>query len=138
MIGARLDMLGKPAPAIEGEDIDGKPFRMADLKGNAERVAAEAVEHSLAAPVQAGLKDLVLKPSHLALTIHEIIAHPTELDRIVSNCRSTDSGSDVVGRSRTLAPFLENVDHVADRLSDTLTLRYFSHVDDVPRATVAV
>ncbi|BCS33360.1 hypothetical protein TBR22_A25870 [Luteitalea sp. TBR-22] len=55
----------------------------ADLKGNAERVAAEAVEHSMAAPVSAGLKDLVLKPSHLALTIHEIIAHPTELDRIV-------------------------------------------------------
>ncbi len=55
----------------------------ADLKGNAARVAAEAVEHAAAAPVQAGVKDLVLKPSHLALTIHEIIAHPTELDRIV-------------------------------------------------------
>jgi TldD protein len=55
----------------------------ADLKGNAERVAAEAVEHAMAKPVEAGLKDLVLKPSHLALTIHEIIAHPTELDRIV-------------------------------------------------------
>ncbi len=61
-----------------------------------------------------------------------------ELDRIVTNCRSIDTGSDIVGRARTLAPFLENVDHVADRLSDTLTLRYFSHVDDVPRATVAV
>jgi TldD protein len=55
----------------------------ADLKGNAERVASEAVEHAMAAPVQAGLKDLVLKPSHLALTIHEIIGHHTELDRIV-------------------------------------------------------
>src|SRR5690606_21514220 len=55
----------------------------ADLSGHAERVAAEAVEHSMAEPVRAGLKDLVLKPSHLALTIHEIIAHPTELDRIV-------------------------------------------------------
>ena len=41
------------------------------------------VEHAMAKPVQAGLKDLVLLPSHLALTIHEIIAHPTELDRIV-------------------------------------------------------
>ena len=61
-----------------------------------------------------------------------------ELDRIVTNCRSTDTGSDIVGRARTLAPFLENVDRVADRLSDTLTLRYFSHVDDVPRVTVAV
>jgi TldD protein len=54
-----------------------------DLAGNAERVAAEAVEHAMAKPVSAGVKDLVLLPSHLALTIHEIIAHPTELDRIV-------------------------------------------------------
>lgn len=29
----RIDMVGKPAPAIEGTDIDGKPFRLADLKG---------------------------------------------------------------------------------------------------------
>ena len=54
-----------------------------DLLGNAERVAAEAVEHAMAKPVTAGVKDLVLLPSHLALTIHEIIGHPTELDRIV-------------------------------------------------------
>ncbi len=31
---ARLEMIGKPAPAIEGTDIDGKPFKLADLKGN--------------------------------------------------------------------------------------------------------
>ena len=30
-----------------------------------------------------GLKDLILTPSHAMLTIHEIIAHPTELDRIM-------------------------------------------------------
>jgi TldD protein len=54
----------------------------ADLPGNAERVAAEAVEHSTAKPVERGLKDLVLLPSHLSLTIHEIVAHATELDRI--------------------------------------------------------
>ncbi len=30
---ARLDMVGKPAPAIEGKDVDGKPVRLADLKG---------------------------------------------------------------------------------------------------------
>ena len=46
-------------------------------------MAAEAVEHAMAKPVGSGLKDLVLMPSHSALTIHEIIAHPTELDRIV-------------------------------------------------------
>jgi TldD protein len=54
-----------------------------DLPGNAERVAAEAVEHAMAKPVGSGLKDLIMMPSHSALTIHEIIAHPTELDRIV-------------------------------------------------------
>jgi TldD protein len=54
-----------------------------DLRGQAERVAAEAVEFAMAKPVGAGLKDLVLLPSHLSLTIHEIIAHPTELDRVV-------------------------------------------------------
>ena len=53
-----------------------------DLPGNAERVAAEAVEHSMARPVGQGLKDLVLMPSHLGLTIHEIVAHATEVDRI--------------------------------------------------------
>ena len=30
-----------------------------------------------------GLKDLIMTPSHAMLTIHEIIAHPTELDRII-------------------------------------------------------
>jgi TldD protein len=54
-----------------------------DMLGHAERVAAEAVEHSMAKPVGAGVKDLILLPSHLQLTIHEIIAHPTELDRVV-------------------------------------------------------
>ncbi|MEW6320313.1 MAG: TldD/PmbA family protein [Acidobacteriota bacterium] len=58
-------------------------FTEKDLIGNAERVAAEAVEHAMAKPVGSGLKDLVLLPSHSALTIHEIIGHPTELDRIV-------------------------------------------------------
>jgi TldD protein len=50
---------------------------------NAERIAAEAVEHAGAPPVQPGVKDLVLTPAHAMLTIHEIIAHPTELDRVL-------------------------------------------------------
>jgi TldD protein len=57
-------------------------LKKCDLPGQADRVAAEAIEHSKAKPVGQGLKDLVLLPSHLALTIHEIVAHPTELDRI--------------------------------------------------------
>src|SRR5262245_12722630 len=54
----------------------------ADMPGKAEQIAAEAVEHSMAKPVGQGLKDLVLLPSHLVLTIHEIVAHATEIDRI--------------------------------------------------------
>jgi peroxiredoxin len=30
---ARFEMVGKPAPAIEGKDVDGKPVRLADYKG---------------------------------------------------------------------------------------------------------
>ena len=30
----QLDMIGKPAPAIQGTDLDGKPVDLADLKGN--------------------------------------------------------------------------------------------------------
>ena len=41
----------------------------------------EAVQKLKAKPVEVGRYDLVLHPSHLWLTIHESIAHPTELDR---------------------------------------------------------
>lgn len=52
-----------------------------NLGENAERIREEVVEHLSAPPVSAGKKDLVLLPSHLCLTIHESVAHPTELDR---------------------------------------------------------
>jgi TldD protein len=52
-----------------------------NLKENAQRIREEAVEHLMAPPVKPGRKDLVLMPSHLCLTIHESIGHPTELDR---------------------------------------------------------
>jgi TldD protein len=48
---------------------------------SAERIGAEAVEHLKAPSVEPGVKDLVLLPSHLSLTIHESIGHSTELDR---------------------------------------------------------
>jgi TldD protein len=56
--------------------------RDADLIGNAPLWAEEAVEKLSARSVEPGLWDLVLLPSHLFLTLHESIAHPTELDRI--------------------------------------------------------
>jgi TldD protein len=43
--------------------------------------AEQASEKLRAAPVEPGVWDLVLHPSHLWLTIHESIGHPTELDR---------------------------------------------------------
>ena len=55
----------------------------AGMVENAERTAAEAVEFCTAKPVEMGVKDLVLTPSHAMLTIHEIVAHATELDRIL-------------------------------------------------------
>ena len=57
--------------------------RDSDLVGNAPVWAEEAVQKLSAKPVQPGRYDLVLLPSHLFLTIHEAIAHPTELDRIM-------------------------------------------------------
>jgi TldD protein len=55
-----------------------------DFMDAAERVAHEAVEFCTAKPLgESGLRDLILSPSHAALTIHEIIAHATELDRVV-------------------------------------------------------
>jgi TldD protein len=55
----------------------------AGMLENAQRIAAEAVEFCSAKPVDMGVKDLVLTPSHAMLTIHEIVAHATELDRIL-------------------------------------------------------
>ena len=54
-----------------------------DMVGNAPMWAEEAVEKLSAKPVQPGRYDLILMPDHLWLTIHESIAHPTELDRIM-------------------------------------------------------
>jgi TldD protein len=53
----------------------------ANLVENAPRWAEEAVAKLGARPVDAGRYDLILHPSHLWLTIHESVAHPTELDR---------------------------------------------------------
>ncbi len=53
----------------------------AKLLENAPRWAELAVQKLSAKPVEVGRYDLVLHPTHLGLTLHEAIAHPTELDR---------------------------------------------------------
>ncbi len=55
--------------------------RSAGLVENAPKWADEAVQKLSAKSVDVGRYDLVLHPSHLWLTIHESVAHPTELDR---------------------------------------------------------
>jgi TldD protein len=54
-----------------------------DLINEAPRAAEEAVKKHTAKSVEPGRKDLVLHPTHLWLTIHESIGHPTELDRVL-------------------------------------------------------
>ncbi|MFC1554833.1 TldD/PmbA family protein [candidate division KSB1 bacterium] len=51
------------------------------LMEEAPRVAEEAVQKLDAVECEPGRKDLVLDPTHLLLTIHESVGHPTELDR---------------------------------------------------------
>lgn len=50
-----------------------------DVKAATEDVTQKLVAKS----VEPGKYDLVLDPSHLWLTIHESVAHPTELDRVL-------------------------------------------------------
>jgi TldD protein len=55
-----------------------------DFYDVAEKVATDAVEMCTAKPLgSSGRRDLILSPSHAMLTIHEIVAHATELDRIL-------------------------------------------------------
>jgi TldD protein len=54
----------------------------ADLAGNAERVAEEAVKLIFADVCPSGETTLILGSSQLALQIHESCGHPTELDRV--------------------------------------------------------
>lgn len=53
------------------------------LLENAQRVGEEAVAQLTGKPCPVGKKDLILHPSHLALTMHESIGHATELDRVL-------------------------------------------------------
>ncbi len=58
-------------------------IREIDLLGHARQWAEEAVMKCRADKPPIGRMDLVLDPAHLALTLHESVGHPTELDRIL-------------------------------------------------------
>ena len=89
---------GIVALAIEGDEVQQRSYpnsfgrdqrtlgweyiQRADLPGNAERIASEAVALLSADPCPSGVTTLILGPTQLALQIHESCGHPTELDRV--------------------------------------------------------
>ncbi len=102
----------RPPLNIGYEHIDS-----ADLLGNIERVANEAIE-KVHAPefTYDGKTTLILKPSNLFLTIHESVGHPTELDRVYgyeANFAGTSfATTDKLQKLQYAAPW---VNFVADR-----------------------
>ena len=89
----------------------------ADLLGNIDRIAEEAIEKVHAPELtQEGKTTLILKPSNLFLTIHESVGHPTELDRVYgyeANFAGTSfATTDKLHKLQYAAPW---VNFVADR-----------------------
>jgi len=54
-----------------------------DIVEDAAMAAEQAKQMIAAKSVEPGKYDLVLEPSHMWLTIHESVGHPTELDRVL-------------------------------------------------------
>jgi TldD protein len=81
--GAGGDFQTRNSTPVQPMGLGYEHVRDSDLVGNAPRWAEDAVAKLTARPVDPGRYDLVLMPSHLFLTIHESVAHPTELDRIM-------------------------------------------------------
>ncbi len=102
---ARSRSYEPPARTAGYENVDA-----ADLLANAERVADQAVGHLKAKECAPGVKDLVLDPLHLALTLHESIGHATELDRALgfeeSLAGSSFATPDQLGKLRYGAPLV--------------------------------
>ncbi|RZK89129.1 MAG: TldD/PmbA family protein, partial [Pedobacter sp.] len=74
-------MHARPEDKVSGivTRYKGRYDMLEDVK-EAARVATEKIK---AKSVEPGKYDLVLDPSHLWLTIHESVGHPTELDRVL-------------------------------------------------------
>ncbi|HEX8429940.1 MAG TPA: TldD/PmbA family protein [Longimicrobium sp.] len=80
---AGTDFQSRMSTDVQPMGMGYEHVRASRLAENAPRWAEDAVRKLTARPVEPGRYDLVLMPSHLFLTIHESIAHPTELDRIL-------------------------------------------------------
>jgi len=66
---------------IEAQSAGYEYIEKTDWLAEINRASEEAVMKLKAKTVEPGKYDLVLHPSHLFLTIHESVGHPTELDR---------------------------------------------------------
>jgi TldD protein len=85
---------------------------------DAAQAARQARQKLAATSVTAGKYDLVLDPSHLWLTIHESVGHPTELDRVLgyeANLAGTSFATLDKWRSKSFRYGSEIVTLVADR-----------------------
>lgn len=88
-----------------------------DMKEDAIAAAKHAREKLKAPSVKPGKYDLVLDPSHLWLTIHESVGHPTELDRVLGY-EANYAGTSFATLDKREARFQygsENVNIVADK-----------------------
>lgn len=72
---------------LESEKIKGGPVTMYkkryDILEDVKEATLHVEEKLKAKPVEPGKYDLILDPTHLFLTIHESVGHPTELDRVL-------------------------------------------------------
>lgn len=90
-----------------------------DIMEDIKNATADATQKLTAKSVEPGKYDLVLDPSHLWLTIHESVAHPTELDRVLgyeANYAGTSFLTLDKWKSGNFKFGSENVNIVADKL----------------------
>ncbi len=90
-----------------------------DMLEDVKAATKDVGEKLLAKTVEPGKYDLVLDPSHLWLTIHESVAHPTELDRVLgyeANYAGTSFLTLDKWKSKNFKFGSENVNIVADKL----------------------
>ena len=90
-----------------------------DIIEDATFAAEQAKEMIAAKSVEPGKYDLVLEPSHLWLTIHESVGHPTELDRVLgyeANFAGTSFVTLDRAKSGTFKYGSPQVNFVADKL----------------------
>ncbi|MGN6513455.1 MAG: TldD/PmbA family protein [Lysobacteraceae bacterium] len=83
-----------------------------DMMEDAVAAAKQAREKLKAPSVTPGKYDLVLDPSHLWLTIHESVGHPTELDRVLGY-EANFAGTSFVSLDKVKEHFQYGSEHVS-------------------------